>query len=194
MAKAKRKAKRPPKPANYLHAAARTYHDMGLPITLCKGKAPFQADWPTLVWTPRTIDAVYQLNAAANVGLVLGPRSGLVDFECDSREAEESLLELFEGDIPDTPTWRSRRGLHRLFRWHSALEQLGKSKLTIDGTKLEVLLGPGAQTLLPPSWADGIQREWVSGDQLLPYDAAVIPACCVAQAWLPAWVRRCGYR
>ena len=66
-------------PLNYLHAAARTYHDMGLPITICRGKAPWQDEWPTLNWTQRTIDAAYKLHAAANVGLVLGPRSGLVD-------------------------------------------------------------------------------------------------------------------
>jgi hypothetical protein len=164
-------------PLNYLHAAARTYHDLGLPITICRGKAPWQDGWPVLNWAPHTIDAAYKLNPAANVGLVLGPRSGLVDFECDGPEAEQTLLDLFNGEIPETPTWRARRGLHRLFQLHHSLLQLGKNKLTIggDGAKVEILIGPGAQTLLPPSWADGVQREWVLGDSLLPSQAATIP-------------------
>jgi hypothetical protein len=161
-------------PLNYLHAAARTYHDLGLPITICRGKAPWQPDWPTLKWAPRTIDAAFRQHQAANVGLVLGPRSGLVDFDCDGPDAEQTLLELFDGHIPDTPTWRSRRGFHRLFRWHPALEQLNTNKKAIgdDGAKVEVLIGPAWQTLLPPSYADGTKREWVFGDDLLPDRAA----------------------
>ena len=144
---------------------------------MCRGKAPWQPDWPQLTWTPRTIDSAYRLQAAANVGVILGRRSGLVDFDCDGPDAEQTLFDLFEGDIPETPTWRSRRGLHRLFKWHPALEQLGKSKVVLGGeeAKLEILIGPGVQTLLPPSWADGVQREWISGDGLLPDRVAPIP-------------------
>ena len=43
-----------------------------------------------------TIDAAFKLGPAANVGVVLGPRSGLVDFECDGVEAERTLLDLFQ--------------------------------------------------------------------------------------------------
>jgi hypothetical protein len=170
-------------PLNYLHAAARTYHDLGLPITICRGKAPWQDNWPALSWAPHTIDAAYKLNPAANVGVVLGPRSGLVDFECDGPQAELTLLDLFNGDIPKTPTWRSRRGLHRLFLWHPALSQLGTSKHMIggEGAKVDILIGPGAQTLLPPSWADGVQREWVLGENLLPDQAASIPDRVLSQ-------------
>ncbi len=62
-------------------------------------------------------------------------------------------------------------------RLHPALEQLGKNKVTgeTDGAQLEILIGPHIQTLLPPSWADGVQREWVLGDKLLPDEAARIP-------------------
>src|SRR5262249_52080250 len=112
-------------PQNYLHAAAHSYHELGLPITICQGKTPWQTDWPDLNWTPAKIDSAYRFRPAANVGIVLGPRSGLVDFECDGADSEATLLELFGGDIPDAPTWRSRRGLHRLFRWHPTFDQLG---------------------------------------------------------------------
>lgn len=131
-------------PLNELHAAARLYDAFGLPITVCRGKAPRQTDWPNHEWTARTIDDTFRLYPASNVGLILGPRSGLVDFECDSPEAEQTLLELFEGDIPETPTWQSTRGLHRLFKFHPALEQLGTNKLRVggDGSQLDLLIGP----------------------------------------------------
>ena len=169
-------------PLNYLHAAARTYHDLGLPITLCQGKSPWQSDWPALEWTPRTIDAAYKLRPATNVGLVLGPRSGLVDFDCDGPEAEQTLLDLFGGEIPETPTWRSRRGLHRLFQWHPALEQLGKNKLVLgDGsTKVELLIGPGAKCL---QHAGHPVLRWMAGNVSIEQDAADI--------WKPSKKKSC---
>jgi hypothetical protein len=39
--------------------------DFVLAITPCRGKAPWHTDWPTLMWTPRTIEAAYKLNATA---------------------------------------------------------------------------------------------------------------------------------
>ena len=79
-------------------------------------------------------------------------------------------------------------------RWHPALEQLGKNKLVVgsDGAKLEILIGPHIQTLLPPSWADGVQREWVLGDQFLPDEAARIPEEVLRRlglwvGWICAW-------
>ena len=167
-------------PINYLHAAALTYLALGLPITLCMGKAPWHSGWQTLEWTLESIDKAYQLRPAANVGLILGQRSGLVDFDCDGPDAERTLLELFGGEIPTTPAWQSQRGLHRLFKWHPALERLGKNKLVIgegDG-KVEILIGPNVQTLLPPSFV-GVKREWVEGTETL--QPAVIPDSVLLQ-------------
>lgn len=171
-------AERRPEPQpNYLLTAALFYHGIGLPITLCQGKAPWHQGWPDIVWTPERIESAYRIRGGSNVGALIGRRSGLVDFDCDGPEAEQTLKELFGGDIPETATWRSRRGNHRLFKWHPALDQLGKSKLVLGNAeaKLEILIGPNVQTLLPPSWSDGVQREWISGEQLLPDRVASIP-------------------
>ncbi len=176
----RRQSRKSKQPINYLHAAALAYLALGLPITLCMGKAPWHTGWQTLEWTPESIDKAYQQRPAANVGVVLGQRSGLVDFDCDGPDAERTLLELFDGEIPTTPSWQSQRGLHRLFKWHPALERLGKNKLVIgeDDGKVEILIGPNVQTLLPPSYV-GMKREWVEGTQAL--DAAVIPDSVLLQ-------------
>jgi hypothetical protein len=177
-------------PANELHAAARQYHKLGLPITLCSpgNKQPITTDWPNYKWSLPAIYRAYRDQPTLNVGLVLGPESGLVDFDCDGEAAEETFAKLFDGEVIDTPTWRSRRGFHRLFKWHPALAQLNKSKLKLggDGAELEVLIGPAVQTLLPPSWSDQFRREWVEGLELLTVEPAAIPnsvlsklGCCV---------------
>ena len=97
-----------------------------------------------------------------NVGLVLGPRSGLIDIEYDGPNGDAALLDLLDGDVPVTAMWRSARGPHRLFQWHEELGRIRKSSVTIG--PLEIRLGGNgraAQSLLPPSITDGWGRRWV---------------------------------
>ena len=61
-------------PLNELHAAARIYHEMRLPITLCRGKIPQQNGWPDHTWSPAKIDAAYRLQGALNPGIDPGPQ------------------------------------------------------------------------------------------------------------------------
>lgn len=57
----------------------------------------------------------------ANIGVLLGQRSGIIDIECDSPEAEKAwrllFCEQFGGDIPTIPCFRSHRGMHRILKW-----------------------------------------------------------------------------
>lgn len=160
------------KAVNYLHHAARTYCERGLPITLCRpgSNEPFGTEQPHHTWTMRSIDSLFAIHATANVGLLLGPSTGLVCIVCDGEAAEEKFNELFAGDVIHTPTWRSKRRLHRLFKWHPALEQLGKNMIVFgdDGAKLDVLIESATPTLLPPSWSGGVRLEWVMGQALAP--------------------------
>ena len=57
------------------------------------------------------------------------------------------------------------------------LAQLGSSKLVVggEGSKLDLLIGPVLETILPPSWVDGVKRRWVSGEELFPDAAAPLP-------------------
>ena len=104
--------------------------------------------------------------------MVLGRRSGIIDIECDSPEAEQQLAELFGGILP-TPTFRSTRGLHRLFRWSDDLpeSEIGKAKFMLGAVELRIGGGDkAAQTVFPPSSG----RTWIVSPE--DCDPAEIPA------------------
>ena len=124
-----------------------------------EGKRPTAGqDWPAkAVPTGRA-------NGGCAWGLLLGPRSGVIDIECDSPDAERRLAEIIGENMPVCPTWLSRRGKHRLFAWS---EELRNAKAHVHlGDGLEARIGNDrAQSVLPP--ADG--REWlVTPDQCDP--------------------------
>lgn len=85
----------------------------------------------------------------SNVGLLLGPKSDVVDIECDNAEGRATASELL-ADC-QTPTWDSVRGTHRLFRYPVNLP----TDLAVTKARgLEIRLGSngkGAQSVLPPS-------------------------------------------
>ncbi len=98
----------------------------------------------------------------SNIGLLLGPKSGVVDIEFDSDEgraaADKYLKECY------TPTYRSSRGVHRLFKWSPELPQI--TKADVEG--LEVWIGgdgaKATQSVMPPSvHGSGTQYAWLEG-------------------------------
>jgi hypothetical protein len=115
-----------------------------------------------------------------NIGLVFGKKSNLIDIECDSPEAEEQFQKLFAGIEILTPTYVSKRGKHRLFQWCDELPWTHKAKH--DHGEIEFRLGGGelgAQSVAPPSIADGVERNWI----LHPSEVELmeIPASIIAQ-------------
>ncbi len=158
---------------NELHEAALEYHRDRLPITLCAGKRPLGKDWPHKRWTVKEIDQHYRARPALNPGTRLGPGSQLIDFDADSPEAEQAMLDLFDGNIPMTPTFRSKRGKHWLMAWHPDLERIGKTTIQLGALEIRIgANGKGCQTLMPPSVTDGTRREWVEGLHLGECDRA----------------------
>lgn len=113
-------------------------------------KRPLGAGWQQRSTDdPETVAA--WLRSGSNVGLLLGPASGVIDVESDSPEGE-ALAQGLGLDRLDgagfTPTWRSARGVHRLYRW----EPWMPAAATIDLGGLEVRIGGrAAQSVLPPS-------------------------------------------
>jgi hypothetical protein len=156
------------------HAAAVEYFRQGLPITICVGKRPVPKGWPAKRWTEDEIDQRFQRDPELNVGCKLGAES-FIDFDCDSPQAEAAMADLFDGDVPVTPTFRSPRGRHWLMAWHPDLAAIAKSVIHVG--PLEIRLGAngkGCQSLLPPSLTDGIRRQWVDGLSLLDLRPAAI--------------------
>ena len=125
-----------------------------------RDKIPILNSWQTAASSAvEHIEHWWTQTPTANVGVQLGPRSGIIDVECDTKEAEHALAELFDGDFPIVPTFQASRGKHRLFKWSDDLPQQAvikfKAKPTDpDSHYIEFRLGGGelgAQSVFPPS-------------------------------------------
>jgi hypothetical protein len=124
-------------------------------------KRPVGAAWQTRS-TGSPEDVAAWLRAGANVGLLLGPASGVVDVEFDNPAGLEQLAAFGVLDLR-TPTWRSARGEHRLFRW----EPWMPASAVVHFDDLEIRIGgKAAQSVLPPSrHPDGTVYEWIVSPQ-----------------------------
>jgi hypothetical protein len=144
--------------------AALSYCERGLPITLCSGKAPFVERWHEKTWSSDEVKREFRRRRDCNVGIQWGPRSGIIDIEADSPEQERAFDELFAGcDVPRTPTFRSARGLHRLFAFDPRLAETQKAVVEFKSLGIRIgTNGKAAHSLVPPSPnADGTLREWI---------------------------------
>ena len=139
-------------------------------------KRPVGAAWQTRS-TGSPEDVAAWLRAGANVGLLLGPASGVVDVEFDDLAGLEQLAAFGILDLR-TPTWRSARGEHRLFRW----EPWMPASAVVHFDDLEIRLGGrAAQSVLPPSrHPDGTVYEWIVSPQEVA--VAAFPAQLLAGA------------
>lgn len=128
-------------------------------------KRPLGTAWQHRA-TTNPADVARWLAAGDNVGLLLGPESGVVDVEYDDEAGRDQLSDFGVLDLP-TPTWQSARGEHRLFLWEpwmpqSAVVKTGWLELRIGGR--------AAQSVLPPSrHPDGVAYEWITS----PADVAI---------------------
>jgi hypothetical protein len=143
----------------------------GLFVRLARGeKRPLGAGWQNRGTAEVGVVSTW-LRSGGGVGLLLGPGTGLVDVEADD-EAGEAVARELGLDLIPCPTWRSARGVHRLFRW---TDELPSTAVAHVGP-LEVRIGGrAAQSVLPPSrHPTGIPYRWETS----PVDVAVpeIPA------------------
>jgi len=131
-------------------------------------KRPLGAQWPALATDDLDTVAAW-LRAGANVGLLLGPATGIIDIETDTPEGLETVR-AFGLDQIHTPIWRSSRGEHRLFVWHPAVPETAWR--TVAGAEVRIGWRP-AQSVLPPSvHPTGAAYEWL----VPPTEAAVADA------------------
>ncbi len=104
----------------------------------------------------------------------MGPQAGFIDIEADNEAEEQAFLDLFDGcDIPATPTFKSRHGVHRLFAWNEVLAVTNKAVVKFKGLGIRIgANGKGAHSCIPPSVNDdGTAREWIiSLDDCEPAD------------------------
>jgi hypothetical protein len=133
-------------------------------------KIPVGKDWDA---RPLSADEVARRrtnNPKANVGLLLGPVSGLIDVKCDGDEATAAYTKLLGTNL--TPSWQSTRGRHYLYQYDERLVGLANA-VHYEGLEFRLGNGKATQSICPPSVVDGVQREWiVSLDQC---EAARLP-------------------
>jgi P4 family phage/plasmid primase-like protien len=155
-----------------LEQEARSLIRRGLPIVVCDGKVPLGGKaWHTKPVTESNLPTLLRQAANPAIGLKLGE---FIDIEADSPEEEALIAKLFEGcEPPATPTYKSTRGKHRVYRSNEQLRNLGRAVVNFsDGTeaKLGIRIGANgmaAQSVIPPSAG----REWlVSWDDCEPAD------------------------
>lgn len=127
-------------------------------------KRPSGDDWPNRGISLAELRHRLADDPTLNVGLILGPKSGVIDLDCDGPRAEESLLKLFDGPPPATLSFSSARGRHLLFQYDERFGALTNAFKSPEYPDLEFRLGGGAaaQTVIPPSSVDGIERKWLT--------------------------------
>jgi hypothetical protein len=122
---------------------------------LCKspGKAPL---WSWKAYQERLpreqeLHLWWSRNPRSNVGVCLGPVSGLVGIDIDDQTGLDLLADLCNG-IPDTFNFSTPGGSHRrrLFFRHPE-EPVPTRSLRVNGVEVLRIQGKGAQTVMPPS-------------------------------------------
>jgi len=149
----------------------------GRPECKSVGKHPSGGGWgdratgdedELLQWL-EAVDASRQ-ESRINLGVRLGPASGLIDVEFDDERAE-AAIKRYGLDQIDTPAYASGRSIHRLFLYEDWMPKAG----TLFPSGIEVRIGGGekmAQSVIPPSWHyTRKQYRWLPG--MNPEEVAV---------------------
>jgi P4 family phage/plasmid primase-like protien len=155
-------------------------YDKGLWVVPTVKKECHIPNWPDYRFGRSRLQDVLTQNPFLNIGIVLG-KSGLIDVETDSEAAKKNLPALFGGSIPLTPTYRSKRGLHRLFRTSKGLPA-GVGAMHVDEVEFRLGTNKGAISLVPPSFhPEGVTYQWLSGLSIYEVKPAELPAALVAR-------------
>jgi hypothetical protein len=188
---------------NLILDAALKYNALGLSVTACcspdhtnfderhrcKCKCPGKRPW--VKWKELqektadvgTIKGWWRRHPNSNVGVVLGPVSGLVRVDVDGATGEARLSEVSGGDLP--PTWDFSSGQNNGHTGRGLLYGIPSGvvlKTTTDrgacdeGHQELRFQAKGAQTVLPPSiHASGRTYEWKPGQSPFDMPLAVAP-------------------
>jgi hypothetical protein len=118
-----------------------------------RGKHPRIRDWQHLASSDEDVICDwFEKWPMLNVGVQWGPRSNAIDIEFDSEEGRAAADKYLGGVV--TPSYQSRRSVHRIFRYDSALAGFGATKKGEAVEHLEYRIGAddkGAQSVVPPS-------------------------------------------
>lgn len=166
--------------------AALEYAALGWPVVAVREKKPFHPDWPKRASTDEeTIAEWWAENPMANLGILCGEKSGIVDMGVNQvPDGRTLLLSIFGGELPATIAFDATRGPHYWFRWREGLPP--KARYFIGDGALEIIPGNNpAQVVVPPSVFFGKPREWLAGCS--PGEAELAEITDAALARLVNW-------
>jgi hypothetical protein len=160
----------------------------------CKspGKAPF-GDWTShqsIRATAAELNERWRRLPTGNVGIVLGPVSGLVRVDVDGEDGEVALLTKSGGDLPPTLEFRSGRadgtGRGLLYAINSGAALRTTAENRGNGKQELRFQGRGSQTVLPPSrHRDGGFYRWTPGRGPNEIKPAPMPRWLIAEMAAP---------
>jgi P4 family phage/plasmid primase-like protien len=142
------------------------YQSMGLPVIPCQGKIPCLKGWSKRgVPNEKEIKQWIKDFPNLGIGLVLGSQAGLIGIDIDGMLAWKKLMEISQGDLPDTWMYETPGGGMRLLYSVPENVSLKKHTIPLPGEHSELaLLGEGQQTILPPSvHPNGGVYQWCKG-------------------------------
>jgi hypothetical protein len=105
--------------------------------------------WQYRLPTVEEVGAQWEAVPHANVGIVLGPVSGLVGIDVDGEDGEELLREISRGNLPTTLSFTTGRGLRLLYALPAGVKAASHS-YRHGGGEVKVL-AEGTVTVAPPS-------------------------------------------
>jgi hypothetical protein len=159
--------------------AARRLHERGLWILpILSGKAYKEYGWQNVQFDFGDLEEMLQQDPTIGIGVVWN-RSPFLDLDCDDPSAETNLEALCGGPLPRTPTFRSKRGLHRIYLRPPGLPQKASAKLAGVGEVKGLIESPegvevehqGSYSVVPPSAG----RAWLPFRQLFDIEAVPLP-------------------
>jgi hypothetical protein len=165
--------------------AARRLHERGLwLLPILSSKACFSPGWQNDRLDFAVLEAMLQQDPTIGIGVVWN-RSPYLDLDCDDDAAEANLEALCGGPLPRTPTFRSKRGLHRIFTRPAGLPSKASAKLAGVGEVKGLVASPegvavkdqGSFSIVPPTGS----RFWLPFRDLDDLEAAPLPEAIAVQ-------------
>ena len=145
----------------------RKYFEKGLSVIPCyrNSKNPAIEGWSKYCHTLATEDEIDKWSLGNyNIGLALGPASGVVVLDIDTDDKE--ILDM----CPRSPVVRrGKKGEARFFKWTKDIPSISRPKIDI--------LSIGRQVILPPSIHPETKKHyvWLTVDTLENFDACDLP-------------------
>jgi putative DNA primase/helicase len=153
----------------------------GQPICTCSagenctspGKHPRLTNWHNLATIDEeAIAELWKRWPISNIGVRLGPVSGIMDCEYDCEQGRQTAERLLSPCY--TPTYTSARSTHRLFQFPAGLA-IPKAVVHTNGLELRFgVEARGSQSVFPPSvHVAGVAYRWLEG--LSPGEVQPLP-------------------